>query len=897
MSQDDPLEQAIDSVADRAEAEWDALESSAEPSSRSELRALRLIARLARAHQQAFDEDAPSPAVPFTWGGFEARELIARGAHGSVYRAWDARLERDVALKLLNTSRRDDAVLREGRLLARVRHPNVISVYGADRIDGHAGLWMELVEGRTLRQLVDQSGPLACAEAGRIGSDICGAVQALHDAGLVHRDVNARNVMRDESGRTIVMDLGAADDVAADVESVEGTPLYLAPELLEGGRPSPATDVYAIGVVLFFLVSGTFPLSGRTVAELRQVLRGGGLARLKPRPGCDARFCTVVNRALAVRPADRFASAAEMQAALQPASPRTGLLLAALLTIVVAIIWVAFGRRAGAPDAYRITSETRLTSDAMVEIDPALSPDGRVLAYSAGAPGHMRVMLRPVSGGAPGFLTARALGDERRPRWSPDGKSILFTCGPTLAIAALDTRQVARFDLGAFIRSAVWTARDGDILYIAEDVLYRFIPANGNVERLRHLEFEAGGLSLAPDGRRIAYSTGNAEFVSGTTQFGNIGGSVIRVRSIDGNDSFPVTDGAHVNISPVWSDNTTLFFVSDRDGERDIYSVAVDAQNRAGTPMRLTTGLNAFAADISSPTGALVYSTLRRPANLWMLPLPQDRVSTSADMRRLTSGDQTIEEGGLSDDGHFLYFDSNADGIAKVLRVHLPDGRPEPMTPSNVDSFFNDISPDGRELAYHTLQDGKRDAFVLGPGDPSPVRVGSGLAGQFSPDGRRLTFAAAHMIAGRPGRHFIAQRSPSGVWAITNVVRHGSCLDLMHWTEDGDALIDVCDGGIRLLSLEGTVRSTIYQPHDSRDPVPQFCSAPHHGTIVFKSYDTDGAAMFWSIPITGGTPRLRARFTDPERQAGRVEFTGNDQRVVLSVDTPQAEIWVARLGR
>src|SRR5262249_23878685 len=121
---------------------------------------------------------------------------------GEVYRAWDARLDREVALKLLPaTTTSSDvraAIVNEGRLLARVRHANVVTIYGADRVDDRIGLWMEFVRGHTLEELLQSGYVFGAPEAIDIGVQLCRAASAVHDAGLLHRDIKAHNVMRAE---------------------------------------------------------------------------------------------------------------------------------------------------------------------------------------------------------------------------------------------------------------------------------------------------------------------------------------------------------------------------------------------------------------------------------------------------------------------------------------------------------------------------------------------------------------------------------------------------------------------------------------------------------------------------------------------------------------------------
>lgn len=262
------------------------------------------------------------PSPPFsTWGSLEILEPIGHGGFGHVYRARDPALGRDVALKVIAVAGDDPArvvdVLREGRLLARVRHPNVVTIHGAQEYRGSVGIWMELVRGRSLAELVRADGRLGPEEAIVIGGSVLRAVAAVHAAGLVHRDVKAQNVMRETGGRIVLMDFGAGwerGDVGRKHEvSPEGTPLYMAPELLAGGPPSVASDIYSVGVLLFFLVTGMHPVDGRTITEIA-LAHGLGTRRLLAdcRPDLPEAFVRVVERALAPTPDRRYQTAGAM---------------------------------------------------------------------------------------------------------------------------------------------------------------------------------------------------------------------------------------------------------------------------------------------------------------------------------------------------------------------------------------------------------------------------------------------------------------------------------------------------------------------------------------------------------------------------------------------------------
>ncbi len=209
--------------------------------------------------------------------------------------------------------------LAEGRLLARVAHPNVITVYGAESVEGRVGLWMEFIRGLTLEDVLKQHGAFSAREATFIGLDLCRALAAVHATGLVHRDVKAANVMREQGGRIVLMDFGAGGDLETkgDGEQMAGTPLYLAPEIFAGRPATVRSDLYSLGVLLYRLATGAYPVSGATLAELAAAHRDGRFVRLRDaRPNLPDGFVHVVERALSPSPENRFESAGAMEQAL-----------------------------------------------------------------------------------------------------------------------------------------------------------------------------------------------------------------------------------------------------------------------------------------------------------------------------------------------------------------------------------------------------------------------------------------------------------------------------------------------------------------------------------------------------------------------------------------------------
>ncbi|MFQ5599305.1 MAG: protein kinase [Candidatus Krumholzibacteriia bacterium] len=341
------------SIADGAHVDWTEAQAASEESDElGFLDALRDVARLAWFHRsqqlasgvdtsRASLEGGPaSPAeheegvpvewaegLPFQrWGHLEIREKIGEGVFGEVYRAWETTLEREVALKLLRSELGSRVpgvttphVLQEGRNLARIRHPNVVTVYGAEQLAGRVGIWMEFIHGRTLTDVLEEHGAFGAREAASIGVDLCRALTAVHRAGLVHRDIKTRNVMRETGGRIVLMDFGAGTDARfhSQARTPAGTPVYLAPEIFRGERATVRSDLYSLGVLLYYLVSASFPVDGHTLREIaRMHERGEGQLLREVRPDLSEAFVQVIERALRPKPDERFASSGQMEHAL-----------------------------------------------------------------------------------------------------------------------------------------------------------------------------------------------------------------------------------------------------------------------------------------------------------------------------------------------------------------------------------------------------------------------------------------------------------------------------------------------------------------------------------------------------------------------------------------------------
>ena len=344
MLADDPgLTRLAGAALEGIDLDWQTAETSAPDDSRPVVRELRTLASLAAVHRRQIAESTSpvetpawlvellTPTDPVEWGHLKIRSLLGRGATGAVYRAWDPQLDREVALKLLPAPRTDaerhpSPFIEEGRLLARVRHPNIVTIHGAGQIDDRVGLWMELVSGRTLEAILPPGATCSAGEALEIGVQLCAAVGAVHEAGLIHRDIKATNVMRADNGRLVLMDFGAGRE-AEDRSSPDltGTPLYLAPEVFQGSPATVQSDLYSLGVLLYRLLTGSYPVQGASVDDVRRAHQSGERRALRDaRSDLPAALVRAVDRALRSRSRASIPDGVRNGGRPSPCHPRPG---------------------------------------------------------------------------------------------------------------------------------------------------------------------------------------------------------------------------------------------------------------------------------------------------------------------------------------------------------------------------------------------------------------------------------------------------------------------------------------------------------------------------------------------------------------------------------------------
>jgi serine/threonine protein kinase len=337
---DDLIDRVAEDVAAGRHIDWPAALALANSAGeRLQLESLRVVYQMARgANDGTITEAAATlstarstgttdvlPSRAATWGRYVLLHELGTGSFGTVYKAVDPNLQLDVAIKVLHRHVDDDLLrerlIDEGRALARIRHQNVVRVHAVEVHGDRVGLCTEYIDGETLEAEVRAHGTFSQAQAMEIGEAMCQALAAVHRAGFIHRDVKARNVMRErDTGRIVLMDFGTGRELERELASLTfelaGTAIYMAPELLENLRASKASDVYSVGVLLYHVLTGAYPVEGVSFAELKAAHRRGLRTPLgERRADLSPAFVRVVEKALSPK-RSRYATPAALWAAL-----------------------------------------------------------------------------------------------------------------------------------------------------------------------------------------------------------------------------------------------------------------------------------------------------------------------------------------------------------------------------------------------------------------------------------------------------------------------------------------------------------------------------------------------------------------------------------------------------
>jgi len=868
-----------------------------------------------------------------TLSHYRIQAEISRGGMGVVYRAFDTKLEREVAVKVLppelvaDESRRRRFV-QEAKAAASVHHPHIATIHEIDEAEGVHFIAMELIEGEKLSELLGRERLSVSRTLGLV-REIAEGLSKAHEKHVVHRDLKPANVMVSRDGHVKIIDFGLAKLVEplrplamgeseaetatlqreTDPGQILGTVSYMSPEQARGEAVDHRSDIFSFGVVLYEMLSGKLPFRGKTGTDTLTAILRDPAPRLSGVENAEE-LQHVVNRCLAKDPEERYQTTKDLLADIRRVQRDTesGVRVAAkaprrralwgvvAATVIAAGLLVVFWPRGPEPFVPRVGRTIQVTREPGLELDAAISPDGKLVAYAAGPRHTTRIYVRQVAGGRPVPLSEDLAGTHRSPHWSPDGTRIFFRnsrpgVDEGYIVPALGGAP-RRFPAPGDLLELIWSPGGERIAFISpgpdpgRGAIFVGSEDTGEAKKLADAS-EPWSLSWSPDGRRLAFTSGNFGYFLNL----NIAPSSIWVVDAESGASSPLTDDGHRNVSPVWTpDSSGLLFVSDRGGGRDIYRMSLDPEGRPlGAPERLTTGLDVFTIALSADGRTLAYSVANLRQNIWSLAVPTKGPISIAEARPVTTGNQVIDSVGVSPDGKWLAFGAEQGGRTSLLR--MPVAGTEPVELMAAPTFgMPSWSPDGKEIAFHAFSRDNRDIFVISAEGGSARQITNHPAHEFypnwSPDGTRLIFQS-----GRTG--------VSEIYSASKDRGELSGETPAQLTSNGEAIVARFSPDGRLIAYEGANGiSLIPSEGGPSRRLTDFGSRPLWSkdgkAIYFLVGGHDERAGMWSASLSGGELERLVRFDDPFREF-YFDWTGDGENFYFMLAEFEADVWVMEL--
>lgn len=760
-------------------------------------------------------------------GAYEIVSAIGAGGMGEVYRARDARLQRDVAIKVLPASVSDDLdrrarFEREARAVAALSHPNVVSVHEFGVHNDRLFVVMELLQGQTLRALLD-AGTLPVRKAIDIATQLARGLSAAHQKNLIHRDLKPENVFVTADSHVKILDFGlarmaeepvdksTAETIAGtDPGTVMGTVGYMAPEQVRAGTVDARADLFALGAVMYEMLAGKRAFHKETPAEtMTAVLREEPPELTATRGDLPPALDRIVHHALEKEPQARFQSASDIVFALtslsgsgaaavttpvrrEPApasSGRKAIVAAAAIAAVAAFAGWMLGRAGGAAPEARWDRFTQLTDAAGEEHAPNISPDGSSFAFVSRVRGSWDIYVQRVGGRNPLIVAGNPARQEAWPRFSPDGKQIAFceadADGGIFIVGATGESERRLTDTGGNPawspdgKQIVFSTEIVDLPYSRNYVSHLFVvDAAGGTPRKIH-DQDAVQPKWSPSGDRIVFWS----VAAGQRDLATI--------AADGGDRVALTTDAALDWAPEWSaDGKWVYFASDRGGAMGLWRIAVDGNGRpAGTPESVSAGVEA-AMDVPSFSAdgkTMMFRSQMESVNPAAIPFdPQsERAGTP---RILTNRTGVLRPSSVSPDGQWVAL-SNLGERQEDLFVMRSDG-------TELRRLTDDVardrgprwSPDGATLMFYSNREGKYAAWSIRPDGSGLTRLTESNDGLLYPAMSAADGRLSLIADGRGSAFFAAPPFPakgSQIQEIAGVAIGGGEISPSQWSPDG----------------------------------------------------------------------------------------------------------------
>ena len=877
-------------------------------------------------------------------GPYEILGPIGAGGMGEVYRARDTKLKRDVAVKVLPDIFAKDAARRarfmhEAELLAALNHPNIAIIYGLEDSTARVALAMELVAGAPLGEKIRPHG-MPLEDALGLAIQIASGLEAAHRAGIVHRDLKPSNIMVSPAGAVKLLDFGLAkllepekapDDVTRTIGSapqtedghILGTVAYMSPEQAQAKPVDARSDIFSFGIVLFEMLTGRKPFEAENristlAAILREDPKHPSELSSEPLPHEAER---IVMRCLRKDPERRYQTAADLRLALEdleedsasghlaappPAVRRRKPWIWAAGALVLAAaaagvsLWISSRPR---PTAYTLQ---QVTFEVGIAQNPALSPDGKLLAYASDRSGEgpMDIWLKQVAGGDPVRLT-RGPGSKNFPQFSEDGTSIYYV-------------------------------NEGDLFEI---------PALGGSPR-KVVEQVGPFFAISSRGDIVSYTERTAD-----------GPGPITIRPLRGGPPEPWHPECRAITLPAWSpEGDRLAFEGACEGDTKIDDTKIDKVNIFVAP-RHGGAVKAIGTwEGRMQAARMVWFRSRRGSDSVVLPLRSGdslnlvRIGLDGSRQALTQGAGTEVMPAISPLGELVF--TRSDEIPAVWSKPLADPTQEPAREAAPAQGFA-TSPDGKKLVFGRMQGAVRGEMVMHDRQTGAETVlathnllseGAGsLWPQISPDGARVVYRAytdvfgAYIVSAEGGAprllapikslNLATDWSPDGKRIL------GEC-----GTHNGICQVDPASGAVTMLLKDSGGGLLLYPSYSwdgkwvtfmrRRSGSTVICAAPVHndGTLAGESdwvrispendqatrprFAPDGASLFYAV-VRKPTMELMKQKLDPATKhpmgdpvkVAKAPFSGPGQflitvtrdRLFYNTDEIRSNIWMTKL--
>lgn len=769
---------------------------------------------------------------------YKVESLLGSGGMGEVYLAYDQKLKRNVALKILsfglgNTSEPVKRFGVEARAISQINHPGIVTIYDVGRSDDVNFIATELVEGRTLRELLP--GPVKVRDAVSIFIQVCGALAAAHRKGIIHRDIKPENIMLREDGYVKVLDFGLAKltDIEANEGSqfastrkgtIIGTPAYMSPVQITGDGIDHRTDLWNCGVVLYELLAGKNPFKGPDRREtFKNILTSEAEPPSAHNPDVPQELDRVVLKLLEKNPALGYQTAEDLKADLKrirreiDSSPfvsgASGSVssargfrrlsawtiipaAAALIAVLAAayFLW-PFGRY-GTVD-WTGAKSVQLTFESGSEIYPSLSPDGRSFVYASDKDGDFDIYLLRIGGSNEVNLTRDSEADDTMPAFSPDGSSIAFRSerepSGIYLMGATGENPRHLSDTGY---DPAWSP-DGSTLAVASR--FQDLPSVRTPSAIWVIDVDSGEKRVLIDNYALqpSWSSDGSRIAFWYTE--DRGKRIVATVPSEGGEAVDLAFESNTNWNPRWSpEGNYLYYASDRGGNTGFWRVPVDmstgkaAGDHQGVPTPAKFNRHpSFSAD----GRRLIYVQTSVRSNIITAPLGAGE-KVDGEPEWLTRGDFEISSPQMLPDGSGY--------IARLIRetqddlvfIDASSGTLRDLTNDPAFDRYARVSPNGRKIAFASDRSGVYQIWLMNLDGSGLVKLTDtktiASIPAWSPDGRLLTFDTSEQVFAIDMEKFAA----SGKAEIREKLpktKEGGFFRVWEWSPNGKFLAGTFD--------------------------------------------------------------------------------------------------------